>query len=363
MNFLLSDEQLEMQRSVERFLNERCNSQQLHAAFDGPAEFDESLWKGLCELGVAGMMLPDAVGGMDLELIDLAAVAEVIGRAAAPVPWMGHVLGGLALQLGGTSALREHWLPKVASGECLATVALCESTATEAADSWQPEQWQHELDADGCLSGSYSFVPHATQAHILVVGLRDGRLALVERGAKGLTVTPQNGIDRTRRLCHVLLECTPVTLLDGAHGARLRDAALVLLAADAYGGAARCVDMAVDYAKVREQFGQPIGRFQGLKHQIVNMAIEVEPARGLYWHAAHAWDHLPEQAASSAALAKAHLGERFLQAARDTVEAHGGIGYTWEYDLQILFKRAMFDHAWMGTPGTHRTRVADLAGW
>lgn len=367
MNFLLSDEQLEMQRSVERFLQERCNSQHLHAAFNGPAEFDDALWKGLCELGVAGMMLPDAAGGMALELIDMAAVAEVIGRAAAPVPWLGHVLGGLALQMGGTAAQREAWLPGLASGSTLATVAFCEHHDTLATDAnggaWQPEQWQHELDAEGHLSGSYRFVPNAAQADLLVLGLSGGRLAVVQRGAAGLTVTPQDGIDRTRRFSQLQLDHTPVTVLEGAQGARLRDAALVLLAADAFGGATRCVDMAVEYAKVREQFGQPIGRFQGLKHQIVNMAIDVEPARGLYWHAAHAWDHLPEQSASSAAMAKAHLGERFLQAARDTVEAHGGIGYTWEYDLQIFFKRAMFDHAWLGTPAAHRSRAAELAGW
>lgn len=367
MNFLLSEEQLEMQRSVERFLQERCNSQQLHAAFDGPAEFDEALWKGLCELGVAGMMLPDAAGGMALELIDMAAVAEVVGRAAAPVPLLGHVLGGLALKLGGNASLHERYLPSMASGQCLATVAFCETRGSVDANgfgaAWQPEQWQNELDADGCLSGSYAFVTHAAQANVLVLGLRGGRLALVDSEASGLTITPQDGIDRTRRFSRVKLERTPVTLLEGAFGPRLRDAGLVLLAADAFGGASRCVDMAVDYAKVREQFGQPIGRFQGLKHQIVNMAIEVEPARGHYWFAAHAWDHLPEQSAASAAMAKAHLGERFLQASRDTVEAHGGIGYTWEYDLQIIFKRAMFDHAWLGTPTEHRSRAADMAGW
>ena len=357
MNFLLSDEQLEMQRSVERYLQERCASQRLHEAFDSPADHDDSAWQGLCDLGVAGMMLPEPTGGMGLEMIDLAAVAEVIGRAAAPVPFFGHVLAGLAIMLGGSPAQRERWLPALASGERLATVAFCEDGGR-----WQPEQWTVEA-AEGTLTGNWSFVPAGQSTQLVVVGLKGGRMAVIERGAAGLEVLAQDGVDRSRRIASLRLDATPAELLEGAVGLRVRDAALVLLAADAFGGAARCVDMAVEYAKVREQFGKPIGRFQGLKHQIVNMAIEVEPARGIYWHAAHAWDHLPEQTACSAALAKAHLGERFMQAARDTVEAHGGIGYTWEYDLQILFKRAMFDYAWMGAPAEHRVRVADLAGW
>jgi alkylation response protein AidB-like acyl-CoA dehydrogenase len=144
---------------------------------------------------------------------------------------------------------------------------------------------------------------------------------------------------------------------------RLRDAGLVLLAADAYGGASRCVEMAVEHAKTRQQFGVPIGRFQALKHQLANLAVEVEPSRALAWWAAHAFDHIPGEAERAAALAKAHCTERYMQVARDTVEAHGGIGFTWECDVQIYFKRALFDRAWLGTPSQHRERAALLAGW
>ena len=143
----------------------------------------------------------------------------------------------------------------------------------------------------------------------------------------------------------------------------MRDAALVLLAADAFGGATRLVEMSVEYAKTREQFGVTIGHFQALKHQLANMAVDVEPARGLYWYAAHAQDHVPDQAERSAAIAKAHITDRYLQVARDAVEAHGGIGFTWECDVQIWFKRAMFDRAYLGSPALHRERSAQLAGW
>ena len=138
---------------------------------------------------------------------------------------------------------------------------------------------------------------------------------------------------------------------------------LVLLAADAYGGAARLVEMAVDYAGTREQFGVTIGHFQALKHQLSNMITVVEPTRYLYWYAAHAFDHVPDDAERAAAIAKAHAAETYMQVSRDTVEAYGGIGFTWECDVQIYFKRAMFDRAFLGTPAVHRERAAVLAGW
>jgi alkylation response protein AidB-like acyl-CoA dehydrogenase len=358
MNFLLSDEQREMQNSVERYFLEQCDSQRLHRAFDDAGDHDADLWRGLCDLGVLGIAIPEAFGGMGLELIDLALVAEALGRAAAPVPFLGHVLATMAIAQSGNASQRERWLPALATGELLATVAFAESS-----QDWQPEQWTIGVDEATQISGAKSFVPAAAVADLIVVGLSGGRFAVVERNAQGVQVGEQDGIDRTRRLGRVTFDRSPVELLPESAGSRIRDAALVLLAADAFGGASRCVEMAVDYAKTRKQFGTAIGRFQGLKHQIVNMATEVEPARALYWYAAHAWDHLPQQAAQSAAVAKAHLADRYLQAARDTVEAHGGIGYTWEFDLQILFKRAMFDYSWMGSPTLHRERIATLAGW
>ena len=134
-------------------------------------------------------------------------------------------------------------------------------------------------------------------------------------------------------------------------------------AADAFGGASRLVEASVEYARTREQFGVVIGQFQALKHQLANMALEVEPTRGLYWYAAHAFDHVPDEAERSAALAKAHVTDVFMQVARDAVEAHGGLGFTWECDVQIWYKRAMFDRAFLGTPEMHRERSVALAGW
>src|SRR6202012_4997780 len=158
----------------------------------------------------------------------------------------------------------------------------------------------------------------------------------------------------------------PATVICGPNapaGRRVLDAALVFLAADALGGAEQCLSMAVDYAKTREQFGVVIGQFQALKHQLANMALEVEPSRALVWYAAYAWDSQLPDTSRSAALTKAHLADRFVSVARAAVQAHGGIGYTWEYDLQLWFKRSLFDRAYLGAPSLHRERAAAMAGW
>jgi alkylation response protein AidB-like acyl-CoA dehydrogenase len=190
-------------------------------------------------------------------------------------------------------------------------------------------------------------------------------LWLVERGAPGLDVTPQQGTDMTRRVATVALNGAPAHKLCGSRAAadRTRDAGLVLIAADAYGGARRCVDMTVKYALTREQFGQPIGAFQAVKHQLADLAAELDPSLSLWWYAAHAYDRIRDKAERHAAIAKAHLTDVYDRVARMTTELHGGIGFTWEYDLHLWFRRAIFDRAFLGEARYHRARAADLAGW
>jgi alkylation response protein AidB-like acyl-CoA dehydrogenase len=188
---------------------------------------------------------------------------------------------------------------------------------------------------------------------------------LVRGDAEGLEIQPISGVDRARRIADLVFsEAVCEALPHGVAAApRLRDAGLVLLAADAFGTGSRLVDMCVAYAKTREQFGVTIGHFQALKHQLADMAVAMEPSRALFWYAAHAFDHLPDEAARSAAIAKAHITDGAMQVARDAVEAHGGIGFTWECDVQLWFKRAMFDRAYLGQPSVHRERQARLGGW
>jgi len=358
VNFDLTEEQELLQETVRQFASNVCTSTRRRAIFDDKDGHDTELWRGLLELGLGAIAVPDEFGGAGLELLDLALAAEVLGAEAVPGPFLGHSLAGLAILHAGSDAQKKTWLPKLASGERLGTIAFAEGDGR-----WQPEDWT--LAGGATLEGVKAHVPFGAQADLFVVGTRGGRLALCERSASGLVVEPLPGIDRTRRIAELSLANTPCELMPGGPESvmRVRDAALVLLAADAFGGASKLVDLSVDYAKARQQFGVTIGSFQGLKHQLAAMAVEVEPARGLYWYAAYAFDHVPAEAERSAALAKSHLTQVYMQIARDAVEAHGGIGYTWECDVQIYFKRAMFDRAFLGTPGAHRERAAALAGW
>jgi len=359
MDFDLSDEQRLLQETVAQFMDNECPLARLRELYDDEVGFDPVLWKGLAELGLAGIHLPGEYGGSELEILDLAVVAETLGSLAAPVPFLSHSLASLAISLAGSEEQKSRWLPGLASGETLATVALAEEGG-----GWMPDEWTVESGAS--ITGAKEIVEFGEHADLFVVGLAGGRFGVVERNATGVEVQRIESADRTRRIARVSFDGTPIDLLEegGTEAAeRVRDVGLVLISADAFGGAAKLVDMSVEYAKNREQFGVTIGHFQGLKHQLANMAVEIEPTRALYWYAAHALDHVPDESARCAAIAKSHITERYQQVARDATEAHGGIGYTWEGDTQIWFKRAMFDRVFLGTPRVHQNRAADLAGW
>jgi alkylation response protein AidB-like acyl-CoA dehydrogenase len=355
MDFSLTEEQELLQETVRGFVAKECPAQTVRAIFDGERGGAGALWKGLAEIGVAGLVVPEAYGGAGLELLELALVAEELGRGAVPVAFLGHSLAALALAAGGSAAQREKWLPRLASGEARATVALADGEGR-----WLPARWEAEL-AGGRVRGAKRWVPEADGAALLVVGCRGGALALVERGA-GVRVAPEPTLDRGRPLATVELEDAPAEPLGGdAH--RLVDAGCVLLAADAFGAAHQLVRATAAYVGTRRQFGQPLAQFQAVKHQLANMALDVDPTRGLWWYAAHAFDHAPADAPRAAALAKAHITDRAQQVARDAVEAHGGIGFTWECDVHLWFKRVMFDRLWLGAPELHRERYAALEGW
>jgi len=353
VDFGLSEEQQLLQETVAGFLANENDPNQLRARFDADAAHDAAFWNGMVEMGLGGLMVPEEYDGAGLELLDAAIVAEALGRSGAPGPFLGHTLATLAITRGGSAEQKKSWLPKLATGEALATIALAEVGAR-----WLPDQW--ETKANATISGEKLHVPNASAADLIVVGVAGGGLVLVEREAAGVQIEAYAGVDRTRRLDQVRFEGVACDgLAEAGASVAVRDAGLVLLAADAFGGASRCVEMAVEYAKTREQFGVTIGHFQALKHQLATMALDVEPARALYWYAAHAFDQAPDEAEHMAAVAKAHLTDQFMKVARDTVEAHGGIGYTWECDVQIWFKRALFDRSFLGTPAVHRERAAD----
>jgi alkylation response protein AidB-like acyl-CoA dehydrogenase len=370
MDFSLTEEQQLLQETVRAFVARECPAQTARAIFDGEHGLVPGLWKGLAEIGVAGLAIPEAHGGAGLELLELALVAEELGRGAVPVPFLGNALATLAIASGGSAAQQAAWLPRLATGAARATVALAENTG------WLPPDWRAPL-ANGRARGRKQLVPEAEGADLFVVGCRGGALALVEAGPAA-RVTSEPTIDHGRPLATLELEDAPAEPLEpGKRSAqrgeaerssdglaeRLIDAGCVLLAADAFGAARQLVRATAAYVQTRRQFGQPIAQFQAVKHQLANMALDIDPTRGLWWYAAHAFDHAPAESRQAAALAKAHITERAQQVARDAVEAHGGIGFTWECDVHIWFKRVMFDRLWLGAPELHRERFAALEGW
>jgi alkylation response protein AidB-like acyl-CoA dehydrogenase len=359
MDFGLSEEQEMLQETVRGLLADACPPSRLREIFDAATGHDPALWQSLAEIGLTGSMVPEELGGAGLETLDLALVLEVMGEAALPGPFLGHSLACIALCVGGSDDQKRAWLPGLADGSVIGSVALCEE-----ADGWEPSEWRTECKGD-TLQGRKLYVPNANVANLLVVGCAGGEVALVDLTAESVATRSQEGVDRSRPVYAIDFDDVPCQSLDdgAAALARMRDAGRVLLAADAFGAACRLIDMSVEYAKTREQFGQAIGQFQAVKHQLARLGTNVEPTRALFWYAAHAVDHVADEAERAAAMAKSHITDRAVETGRAAVELHGGLGFTWECDVHMWLKRAMFDRAFLGSPERLRERCADLAGW
>jgi alkylation response protein AidB-like acyl-CoA dehydrogenase len=335
MRFHLTPEQVAIQDAVRGTLADCWGIERLHAFADGEADFDAASWQALMALGIGGLALPESEGGAGLGLLDAALVCEVAGEAAAPGPLIGQIVAAIAVANCANPATRA-LLPGIASGETVVALA---------------------LDSD--------LVQCARTAQLFLADDGAGGLHLIEAG-DGVEIEMVTATDRSRPVSRVkfgTVEAHPLFAAGDLMVQRLRDAALVLIAADSLGGAQHCTDLSVAYAKTREQFGQPIAQFQGLKHQLAHMALDVEPARALVWYAAYAWDAALPDASRAAAMAKAHLCEVYTRTTRAAIAAHGGIGYTWEYGLNYWFRRSVHNRAWLGSPAHHRARAAELAGW
>jgi alkylation response protein AidB-like acyl-CoA dehydrogenase len=362
VDFGLSEEQTLLQDTIRRWVESECPTTRVRAIMEGPTGHDPGLWRGLAELGVAGLVVPAEHGGTGLELLDAALAAEVLGWGCTPGPFLGSTMAAIALVASGDAEARTSWLPRLASGDALLTFALGEGLG-----QWDAAQLTSRVSG-GRLSGEKPLVPYGDVADAIVVAAQDESgpgLWIVERGAAGMTHTTLRVFDMTRRVTMATFDAVRAVKITTGRAAidRARDAGLVLVAADAFGGAARCLDMTTKYCLTREQFGQPIGAFQGVKHQLADLACDLEPSRALWWYAAHAFDHLPEKSERHAAIAKAHMTDLYDRVTRSAIELHGGIGFTWEFDLHLWWRRAVFDRAYLGEASWHRERAAALAGW
>lgn len=355
MYFNLNEDQKAIAESVESLLRDRIPEDKAVAIFDAGSLHAE-LWADVSQMGFGGMLVPDNQNGLGLDLVTLAAVQEKIGWAAASVPLAENALAAWLIATAGNKNQSARWVDALATGRSIAAFALAERDAID------PDGWQF---AGPVLGGEKPFVAWGAEADVLIVGGKGGALYLIESSAAGVSSSPVASTDLSRPLATIVFEGAEAELLteDAAIVRSLMDAIFVLLAADACGAGNRALELAVSYAKIRKQFDRLIGSFQGVKHQLADLASEMEPARYLVWYAAHAWDAIPTNQSYAAALAKAHLGEVAVRTARGAVELHGGIGFTWEYPLHVYLKRAMFDRSALGLPAMHRARSATLAGW
>ena len=377
MDFGLSEEQEMLQRSAREFLTQECPPtfvREMHKSEDG---FSRELHRKMTDQGWTGLLIPEAHGGLGLKMLDMALLLEEMGRSVVPGPFLfSSVLFTLALMQGGTTAQKKSWLPRLAFGEAIGTLAFLE--AGDRLDA-AGVTLKAKKSRDGyILSGTKMFVPFTAVADAMLVATRtSGRgeagvcLLLIERETPSITIKPLEIFDQTRRVYEVEFKnvVVPKTALVGSEGqgwkilARLIDAACVALAADSLGGAQRALEMAVEYTKVRTQFNRPIASFQALKHMAAEMASEIEPARALVWYAAHAFDTRPREASRAAALAKARLSDVYSRTTNRAVQMHGGIGFTWEHDMHFWFKRAKWNEFAFGDATFHRERLAQLEGF
>jgi alkylation response protein AidB-like acyl-CoA dehydrogenase len=331
MRFDLTDEQKALREILESFFAERFGAAQGVAAIEDTS-LDPALWSAISALGLGGTLVPVSMGGLGMGLLTLTVVAETLGRYAVPAPVLANALATWLIAAAGSEAQQARWLGPLMTGQLQAALAPAGETFVERADS-----------AD------------------VIVAAGSAGLSLVTV----FEVEPIDTLDRTRPLFEVTWDpaaAEPLAAVPGLED-RLQDALLILHAADALGAADAAHTRAIAYAGERKQFGRLIGSFQALKHQLADISVELEPARPLCWYAAHAWDTARPDGRRMAALAKAHLGEIAVNCARVAVEAHGGIGYTWEYPVHLFLKRAMHDRSIYGSPDIHRERAAALAGW
>jgi len=362
MYFDLTDEQQAIKSTAHDFLAARYKSERIRELAESEHGFEQSDWEEMAELGWPGLALPEEWGGQGLGIVDLAVLFEEMGYALAPSPLLSNTIAGLALSLCGSDEQRERFLRPLAAGELRGTPALWDAGTPGAIGEFAMEA---RADGDGIvLDGEKVLVMDAAAADFFLVATSDGRRHLVERDAAGVTVTPSTSIDQTRRLYAVRFEGVQVPAADtlpaeGPDYLQVFDRVCVALAAESTGVAQRTLEMAVEYAKDRQQFGRPIGSYQAVSHRCAQMLLETENARSAVYGAAWAADAAPESLPTAASMAKAYASDAGWRVPDASIQVHGGIGFTWEHDLHFFLKRGRANAAMFGDGRWHRDRVAN----
>jgi alkylation response protein AidB-like acyl-CoA dehydrogenase len=369
MDFGLSDEQSQLKDSARSFLSGECPTPSVRKIMASDDGYPRELYGQIATLGWSGLIVPEEFGGAGLGMLDMAMILEEGGYAAMPGPFLfSSVLAASALKLGGSQEMNAKWLTAIAEGRAIGTVAVAESAGSiEAADIAAVAS---KSGAGWRIDGTKMLVPYANVADFIVVAAKTnvGEIALfvVDAKAPGVTIRSLKNLDLTRRVSSVELKSAPAEALTSGADlfAKLIDVAAIAIAADSLGGTERALEMAVEYSKVREQFGKPIGSFQALKHAAAEIVADLEPSRALLWYAAYgAGEKSLNQSSREASMAKARLSDIYSRGTDRAVLMHGGIAFTWDHDIHLWFKRARFNESFLGSPVYHRERVASLGGY
>jgi alkylation response protein AidB-like acyl-CoA dehydrogenase len=366
MNFGFTEEQEELRKMVRRFLEEKSPETEVRRLMATEEGYDPAVWAQMAsELALQGLGIPESYGGQGFGPVELYVVFEEMGAALLCAPYFSSVaLAANALMRVGTEADQSAYLPGIASGETIATLAL-----TDDAGGWDLAQTSTTAAPEGdgwTVSGVRNYVTDGVLASlILVPAMTAAGLSLfaVAGDARGLVREGLPTMDQTRKQARLTLSDVPATLI-GVDGGALEglttavQVACAMLAAEQVGGAQRVLDNSVEYAKNRIQFGRPIGSFQAIKHKCADMLLEVESAKSAAYYAAWAAQELNDELAVAASLAKSFCSEAYFHCAAENIQIHGGIGFTWEHHAHLYFKRAKSAELMLGDPAYHRELLA-----
>jgi alkylation response protein AidB-like acyl-CoA dehydrogenase len=331
VNFDFSDDQQAIKRTAKDLLAARFTAERLRELAEAE-RYDEDAWKEICELGWPGIFIGEEHGGQGLGAVELIILMEELGYALAPLPFLSNAAAGLVLQHSGSDEQRERWLPGIASGEARGTVGVVRD-------------------------GEAALVPDGGSAEVIVLVENGDTASAVE--ASAAEVEPLETIDATRRYARVRSEGGEPLVGEPRGG---MDRVATAVAAELTGVSQRAMEMAVDYARERKQFGRPIGSYQAVSHPCAQMLLEIEGARSTTYWAAWCADAEPETLPLASSMAKAYASDAGWNVTASALQVHGGIGFTWEHDLHFFLKRARADGRLYGSARDHRERVADLSG-
>jgi alkylation response protein AidB-like acyl-CoA dehydrogenase len=355
MQFGLSESQQILKDTARKFFAGESPIAAVRKAMETETAYDAALWAKLAEQGFTGIITPEEYGGMGLGKVELILLMEEAGYALLPGPFFSTVaLAGAVIEACASAEQKKKYLARIAGGQARSTVAL-----VEAGGSWDPGSLQIST-AGNKLTGRKLFVTDAAVADFMVVVARDGVFA-VDAKADGLRIEPMKGMDLARKIYSVEFRNTPAEKLGNTSGlANALDVATVALCAEMVGGMQRALELTVAYAKTRKQFGKPIGIFQAVQHLCADMYLETESSRSATYYAAWALEENVSGAAASVSVAKMYSSDASRTVGNRGIQVHGGMGFTWENDLHLYYRRAKASETMLGDATFHRERIARL---